>query len=136
MAENDDDVLDRFEDEPERHWLQHWSIVFGPVVLFIVGVLFRIQHWPGASFLIAAALTLILLRSFIFFFSKRRAIDEWFYFLGRIGLISVLVVDFAFIEVGRKWMLAALSLFAVGIIFYLFRRKEKQDPGEGPDDDY
>ena len=137
MEKDEEQILDQFEDEPQRQWYQHWSIVFGPVVLFIIGMLFRIQHWPRSMFIIALALFLILLRSFVFFFIKPRPLHEWIYFIGRIALISVLVVDFAFVALERKWLLTALTLFAIGVMVNLLRRdKGTTAEPEQPEDDY
>jgi predicted membrane channel-forming protein YqfA (hemolysin III family) len=136
MENFEEKILDRFNDEPSRTWIHHWSIVFVPISLFAIGVLFRFMHWPYARIIMAVGLILILLRSCIFFFTKKRSWDEWFYFLGRVSLISVLAIDFAFFPMNRKIMLLALTFFAIGVLIYVVRKKKAADEVENQEDDY
>ncbi len=137
MKKIDETVLDQFDEVPIKRWFQHWSVVFGPVVIFAVGVLFRVQHWPFALELMAVGLVLILCRSFIFFFSKKRENLEWIYFLGRISLISVLAANFAFQKMPRSILLGAMLLFGISVMVYILRKKRPEDEhAENHEDDY
>src|SRR5690606_7522531 len=94
MAAGNENILDRFDEELEKQWFHHWLVVYGPVGLFIVGVVFRFMKWPFSSLILVAALSAMVIRSFIFFFSKKRRTSEWFYFLGRIAFTLLLILMF------------------------------------------
>ncbi len=137
MKNFDEKILDHFEDEPAKPWYQHWSVIFGPVVIFAIGVLFRIQYWPFALHIMATGLLLILFRSLVFFLSKKREAVEWIYFLGRLSLISVLAINFAFQKINRSVLLAALIFFGIGVLFYIMKKKKPEDEhADHPADDY
>jgi hypothetical protein len=136
MSEDPETILDSFEDEPVRPWYFHWSVMYGPVLLLITGVFFRLMHWPWASLLMAAGLTLLIVRSIIFFFTRKRAFDEWFYFLGRITLVTVLVVNYGFRPVGKTWLLGSLVFFAIGVLLYALSKRRPAEAKETAEDDY
>jgi|JI10StandDraft_1071094.scaffolds.fasta_scaffold01946_1 small-conductance mechanosensitive channel len=137
MQKNGWNLLDQFEDEEVSKWFHHWSIVYGPILVLCIGMVFRIQHWPGASLIISASLLLILVRSFIFFFTKKRLLYEWLYFIGRITLIIALAINFGFIPLQKTVMLTVLGVFSLGVLAFVFRKRTPaDDEPEKQEDDY
>jgi cbb3-type cytochrome oxidase subunit 3 len=130
-------ILDWHEDEPTKHWYHHWAIAIAPVIVFAIGALFKLMHWPLASWLMGMALFLILFRSFVLFFSKKRAAHDWIYFIGRITLIAALAVNFAIFHLPKKILLIALTLFGISVLAFLLKKKTPADEApESNDDDY
>ncbi len=139
MPKWDFDVLDRFEEEPEKQWLHHPLVVYGPIIILIIGVVFHIQHWPAARLITLTGLMGMMVRSAIFFFSKKRNVAEWSYFTGR-QLFSVLVVMlFIGIPFDRRYLIVSFLLFAGGWAFYAFNKKKSPEENSNDDkieDDY
>lgn len=137
MAKWDFDILDRFEDEPEKQWLHHPVVVYGPIIILIIGVVFHLQHWPASRLIMLIGLMAMMVRSSIFFFSKKRKTAEWAYFVGR-QLFSVLVVMlFMRIPFDRRFLIASFLLFAGGWAFFAFNKKKGPDEKDDKiEDDY
>jgi len=136
MEENVEDVLDQWKETPEKQWYEHWTLVYLPVIFIIIGVLFNIQHWPFASGIMAIGLFLAMLKSFIYFFVKKRPPHEWVYFLARITLFVVLLINFGFIQLSSSTFMVILSIYAVGVVVHLIKSKPKRREEENPEDDY
>lgn len=137
MQKNELDILDQFEDEAESKWYHHGAIVYGPIVLLSIGLIFRVQHWPGARLILLVAMLLIMLRSFIFFLSTRRKWFEWIYFTSRIALMIALAYQFGWDFGNSRFMIFALAFFCFGVLLYLFKtRKQTDDHIEKEEDDY
>jgi len=133
MAKWDFDILDRFDDEPEKQWFQHPAVVFGPIIILIIGVIFHLQHWAYSRLIILIGMMAMMVRSSIFFFSKRRKTAEWLYFVGR-QLFSVLVVMlFMGIPFNKRYLLYSFLLFAGGWAMFSFSRKSDADENSNED---
>ncbi len=139
MAKWDFDILDRFDEEPQKQWFHHPIMVYGPIVILIIGVIFHMLHWPFSRFILLVGLMAMMVRSSIYFFSKTRKIAEWIYFTGR-QLFSVLIVMlFIGIPFDRRYLIVSFLLFACSWAFYSFSKKEniEQNPDEDKiEDDY
>jgi|LakMenEpi03Aug12_release.lakeMendotaPanAssembly.Ray.scaffolds.fasta_scaffold225520_3 hypothetical protein len=137
MQKSGHEILDQFEDEAERKWFHHGAIVYGPLVLLCIGLIFRVQHWPGSRLILFSAMLLIAARSFIFFFSTKRKWFEWIYFFSRIALMATLVYYFAWGSGNKRLMIIALSFFSLGVLVYFVKtRKQVSDTIEKEEDDY
>lgn len=139
MSEDANEVLDRFEEEPQKRWFHHWLIVFGPVCLMIMGILFRLAHYPYAVVLIIAGLVTMLLRSGIFFFTKSRSVLEWIYFIGRIAFSAMIILIFLGYRIDHILLLVCSVLFVASTVSLNFRgKKERQNASqeENIEDDY
>jgi cobalamin biosynthesis protein CobD/CbiB len=133
------EVLDQFDEEPEKQWFQHPVIVFGAVIILIVGVLFHIMHWPFSRFLILLGIALMMVRSSIFFFTKKRKLTEWLYFLSRMNLSVAIIMTFLYPMSEHRYM--SISLAAFGLCYMiLVLTQPKQDKSsskqENIEDDY
>lgn len=130
-------ILDWHEDEPTKRWYHHWFFALLPALVFAIGTVFKLMHWPKASWIIGFALFLILLRSCLLFFSKKRNVFDWIYFIGRITLILALAVHFALVHLPKKVLLSALTLFGISVLTFLLQKKSPADEApENADDDY
>jgi len=139
MAKWDFDILDRFDDEPEKQWLYHPLVVYGPIIILIIGVIFHTMHWPASKLIILIGLMAMMVRSSIFFFSKRRKIAEWAYFVGRQFFSVLIVMLFIGFSIDRTYLITSFLLFAGGWAFFEFNKKKDQDETTNEDkieDDY
>ncbi|MBX7052377.1 MAG: hypothetical protein K1X54_10105 [Flavobacteriales bacterium] len=127
MIKFSEKILDQFDEDRDRRWFEHWTVVYLPILLLIVGLLFRIQHWPFSSLLIASGLGAILIRNFIFFFSKSRSFAEWSYFVGRIFLVVTLILHFGLKHYSIRSIFIGLCVFATGALIYWLKREKKSD---------
>jgi hypothetical protein len=130
-------ILDQFDEDQTPRWFEHWTVVYLPLALFILGLIFRFQHWPFALLLISSGLMAIMLRNLVFFFSKRRPFGEWAYFVGRMVLFAALILHFAFRMYSIKRIFVALIFFAIGVaIYWLTKNKANDDKMEKLEDDF
>jgi hypothetical protein len=130
-------ILDQFDEDRDRRWFEHWSVVFVPLFLFILGLVFRIMHWPFASLLIASGLGAILIRNVIFFFSKSRSFAEWAYFIGRMFLVTTLILHFGLRFYSIRSIFIGLCVFFVGVLIYWLKRdKGDLNQPENLEDDF
>jgi O-antigen/teichoic acid export membrane protein len=137
MSDQEEIILDQFEETRAPRWFEHWTVVYIPIVFFIVGLIFRLQHWPYSSWLIAGGLLLMLIRSAIFFFSKKRKLNEWIYLIGRFSLFLVLINHFTSTFGSPRLLFSGLVIYGVCIIVYLvLKRKTQELPQEKLEDDY
>jgi hypothetical protein len=137
MQKNESDVLDQFEEEEEKRWYHHALIVYGPIALFSIGLIFRAQHWPGARLIITLAMALLVARSFIYFFTSRRKWFEWIYFSSRIVLLIALMFTFGWNVDNKPILIPALIYFAFGVLIYFIKtRNQKPEKHEKEEDDY
>ncbi len=137
MQKSEPELLDQFDEETERKWFHHSAVVYGPMVMLCIGLIFRVQHWPGTRLILLLAMALIVTRSFIYFFSSQRKWFEWIYFASRILLMLTLVYYFVWSSGNRRLMVFALSFFSIGVLLYFFNtRKQKSDLIEREEDDY
>jgi hypothetical protein len=127
-------ILDWHEDQPTKHWSQGWLVAGTPVFVFSVGAVFKLMQWPWATTMIAIALFLILLRSFVLFFSKVRDLYDWIYFIGRVTLMLALAVNFTFLPLSKHILFASLGLFAISAITFFFKSKSNDSINEAEDD--
>jgi hypothetical protein len=137
MQKNEQDILDQFDEEVQRKWYHHGLVVYGPMLLLSIGLVFRVQHWPGARLILLFAMLMIMVRSFIFFLSSSRKWFEWIYFSSRITLMIALVYQFAWDFGNSTFMVFSLSFFSCGVLLYLFMtRKQTVEQPEREEDDY
>jgi uncharacterized membrane protein len=137
MEKNAESILDQFDEEQEIRWFHHWSITIAPIAMLCIGMIFRMQHWPYASMIIAGSLMLLLLRSGIFFFSKKRKTHEWIYFCARVYLNLVLVAFFWGNMLSGRSIAIALVIFTIGVLTYVFHKKDNSEKlAEKQEDDY
>ena len=136
MGENDEEVLDRWKETPEKQWYEHWTLVYLPIILIIIGVIFNLQHWPFAGSIMAVGLFFAMIKSFIYFFVKKRPLVEWIYFLARITLFVALLINFGFIQLNTSTFAVILLIYAFGVIVHLIKSKSKSRDEEKPEDDY
>jgi cobalamin biosynthesis protein CobD/CbiB len=134
-----DEVLDQFDEEPEKQWFQHPVIVYGSVIILIIGVFFQLMTWPFSRLLILIGIALMIARSTIFFFTKKRKFTEWLYFLSRMNLSVAIILTF--LSPMREHRYISLSLAAFGICYLvLVLTQSKQDKNgnkqENIEDDY
>ena len=133
------DVLDRFDEEPEKQWFQHPIIVYGSVIILIVGVLFRLMHWPYSRLLILIGIVLMIARSTIFFFTKRRKLTEWLYFLSRMNLSASIIMTFLSPMRDHRYISLSLAIFGISYLI-LVLTQPNQDKNtikqENIEDDY
>lgn len=58
-----------------HHWSLgssiYWRLIKGAVGVLIIGILFKIQHWPGANLMLVVSCSLILVFYFLHFLNKK-----------------------------------------------------------------
>ncbi|HEY8403640.1 MAG TPA: hypothetical protein VIK71_03425 [Flavobacteriales bacterium] len=133
------DVLDQFDEEPEKQWFQHPIIIYGAVIILIIGVLFRIMEWPFSHHLILLGVVLMMVRSTIFFFTKMRKFAEWLYFLSRMNLSVAIILTFLSPLSSHNYI--SLSLAAFGFCYLILvlsqpKQNKNQPTQENIEDDY
>jgi hypothetical protein len=129
-------ILDQF-DEEEKKWYHHWSVYYGPVLVFILGVLMRIMHWPGANLILVLGLAGTFIRSTIFFFIKKQSPVNWIYFFARQIFTVIIAMHLAYgpFGIGNTMLIVAFTIFTLAAIIKLFEKKKgKDDPGQEPED--
>src|SRR5690606_13733278 len=111
------DVLDQFDEEPEKQWFQHPIIIYGAVIILIIGVLFRIMEWLFSHHLILLGFVLMMVRSTFFFFTMMHNFAEWLYFLSRMNLSLAIILSFLSPLSSHNYI--SLSLAAFGFCYLI-----------------
>jgi hypothetical protein len=126
---NNPSILDEPIDprNPKYYWWGAVSLL--ALAIGVVMQMFGIQFWYvpvllGAVSISARNLTLLLY--------ARSRIQHWFYFFGRIALISGVLMYYFRIKSSSYLIIVAFVCFAGGLLFLLFSKK---DTGIDPDDE-
>lgn len=112
-------------------------VYFLPVCVFILGVIMRMMHWPGANLVLVIGLFGTIVRSSIFFFIKKQSWASWIYFIARQLLTVAIGLQIALGPFGIPTSLlsGALGFFVIAAMMKLFeRKKEKVETTNEPED--
>lgn len=120
------DAPDESEVDKETPKKLAWVKVAG-MVAFVLGVTFKIQHWPYASFFLMAGVVLVILWDVIQLTTgKFKNLTDWAYFIGRLCLFAYFIIP-AFINMQwyRLLLFPAGIAFGVGIVYSTFVAKKE-----------
>src|SRR5688500_6189924 len=137
MQQEDDHILDRFEDRPPQRWYESRLLYYLSFLLIICGAVLKIMHWPMANLLMLVGFGTMMVRSLLIFLSLSRVTYEWLFFTGQIAVVSFLVLRFVYnlIHPGIAYVL--IIFFVLGFLSYLFQwpgNKVDQLPGSESED--
>jgi uncharacterized membrane protein HdeD (DUF308 family) len=107
-------IIDRPE-EPEKKEA-NWIIYLSMAVLAI-GVLFQWMHWPFSRLLVVSGFAGITGYNTYYFFSRKRPLYAWAYFVGRLLLLAGILL-YLFRLWAPTWLFfSAMICFALGMLF-------------------
>lgn len=115
----------------QHHILNILRILAG---CFVMGILFKIMHWPGAKLILSSVLILLpIVYSIRFYFKDKKLFSDY------LKLVLVIIGSFAYLlhkilhwPFGKELYILTLALLCVFLLFqvyrYLFKNETEQSP--------
>ncbi|MFN0032810.1 MAG: hypothetical protein ACKVOR_11680 [Flavobacteriales bacterium] len=115
----EEEILDNPQQKPSPRWFSTQAPRVLALIVIVLSITFRLQHWPFYRLLFIAGALLYVAHTTWLFFRQSRAPFHWLFYIGQWGLMFYLFLKM-FFNIHKHMELVALSLFGLGCVCYMF----------------